>query len=80
MKTRLKTIQTTEDLESHELNLAPYALKSKERKKDLGESFREASPKAELEFRTEYHRDRDRILWRMLSKDCNIKHRFFHIM
>jgi len=77
MNTRLKTIQTTEDLERHELNLAPYALKSKERRKDLGESFREAPTKAELEFRTEYHRDRDRILWSKAFKRLQHKTQVF---
>jgi dGTPase len=63
MRTRLKTIHTRYDLESHERDLAPYALKSKERRGQLRESFREARTKAKLEYRTEYHRDRDRILW-----------------
>ncbi len=77
MKTRLKTMQTTEDLESHELDLAPYALKSKERRKELGESFREAPTKAKLEFRTEYHRDRDRILWSKAFKRLQHKTQVF---
>ncbi len=77
MKTRLKTIQTTKDLESHELDLAPYALKSKERREELGESFREAPTKAKLEFRTEYHRDRDRILWSKAFKRLQHKTQVF---
>ena len=77
MKKRLKTIQTTEDLESHELDLAPYALKSKERREELGESFREAPTKAKLEFRTEYHRDRDRILWSKAFKRLQHKTQVF---
>lgn len=77
MKTRLKIIQTTEDLESHELDLAPYALKSKERREELGESFREAHTKAKLEFRTEYHRDRDRILWSKAFKRLQHKTQVF---
>jgi len=77
MKTRLKTIQTTEDLESSELNLAPYALKSKDRRKQLGECFREAPTKAKLKFRTEYHRDRDRILWSKAFKRLQHKTQVF---
>jgi len=73
----MKTIQETQDLESHELDLAPYALKSKERRDDLGESFREAPPKAKLEFRTEYHRDRDRILWSNAFKRLQHKTQVF---
>ena len=73
----MKTIQTTKDLESHELDLAPYALKFKERRKDLGESFREAPTKAKLEFRTEYHRDRDRILWSNAFKRLQHKTQVF---
>jgi len=70
-------MQTTEDLESHELDLAPYALKSKERREELGESFREAPTKAKLEFRTEYHRDRDRILWSKTFKRLQHKTQVF---
>ena len=77
MKTRLTTIQTTENLESHELDLAPYALKSKERREELGKSFREAPTKAKLEFRTEYHRDRDRILWSKAFKRLQHKTQVF---
>jgi len=77
MKTRLKTIQTTEDLESRELDLASYALKSKERREELGEGFREAPTKAKLEFRTEYHRDRDRILWSKAFKRLQHKTQVF---
>jgi len=77
MKTRLKTMQTTKDLESHELDLAPYALKSKERREKLGKSFREAPTKAKLEFRTEYHRDRDRILWSKAFKRLQHKTQVF---
>lgn len=63
MNTPFKTIRFTEDLETQECELASYALKSKDRREQLGGSFREATPKAKLKFRTEYHRDRDRILW-----------------
>lgn len=77
MKKRFKTIQTTEDLESHELDLAPYALKSKERREELGESFREAPTKSKLKFRTEYHRDRDRILWSKAFKRLQHKTQVF---
>lgn len=77
MKTRLKTMQTTKDLESHELDLAAYALRSKERREELGESFREALTKAKLEFRTEYHRDRDRILWSKAFKRLQHKTQVF---
>ena len=44
-------------------NLASYALRSAERRPELGEQFRERAPEAPLEYRSEYHRDRDRIVW-----------------
>lgn len=56
--------ESVEYLEGLELkNLAPYALKSKERRESLGDRFREYPETAPLEHRTEYHRDRDRIVW-----------------
>jgi len=49
---------------NEEEKLADYALDPKKRKKELGNSFREYEPKErEDEFRTAYHRDRDRIIW-----------------
>jgi len=55
-------VKFTAELEKRECELlAPYALKSAERREDLGNLFREYE-NAPLEFRTEYHRDRDRIV------------------
>ena len=52
-----------EDLEERECErLQDYALKSKVRRSDLGNGFREYE-NADLEYRTEYQRDRDRIIW-----------------
>jgi len=72
-----KTIRFTEDLESQELELAPYALKSKERREQLGEKFREGPTKAKLKFRTEYLRDRDRIIWSKAFKRLQHKTQVF---
>ncbi len=44
-------------------NLASFALKSAERRDEPGIQFRKHPEKTPLEFRTEYHRDRDRIIW-----------------
>ena len=73
----MKTIKTMDDFESHERDLAPYALKSNERRDALRENFREAHTKAKLEFRTEYHRDRDRILWSKAFKRLQHKTQVF---
>ncbi|HUT92129.1 MAG TPA: dNTP triphosphohydrolase [Thermoguttaceae bacterium] len=52
------------ELEKKEVDeLAPYALRSRERREALGDRFREHPDPTPLEYRTEYHRDRDRILW-----------------
>jgi predicted deoxyguanosinetriphosphate triphosphohydrolase len=49
---------------SKDYELEGYALDPKKRKKDLKDSFREYETKErEDEFRTAYHRDRDRIVW-----------------
>jgi dGTPase len=56
--------QRLEDKERREL--AQYALKSADRREQLGERFRESREDPQgspLEYRTEYHRDRDRIIW-----------------
>lgn len=53
-----------EALEQQELkHLAKHALRSAERRETLGDRFREHVERTPLEYRTEYHRDRDRILW-----------------
>jgi dGTPase len=57
--------------------LAPYALKSRERREQLSGKFRKAKPSAPLEFRTEYHRDRDRILWSKSFKRLQHKTQIF---
>jgi len=67
----------TEQLEKQEFkNLKPYALKVKERKKSLGEHFRKYKP-AYLEFRTQYQRDRDRIVWAKSFKRLQNKTQIF---
>ena len=68
----------TEELENCELEqLAPYALKSKERRGSLGTSFREHDEPTPLECRTEYHRDRDRIVWSRAFKRMQHKTQVF---
>jgi len=65
------------ELEKAELeNLAPYALKSRERRKQLGDRFREHAT-APLEYRTEYQRDRDRIVWSPAFKRLQHKTQVF---
>lgn len=67
-----------EELEGQEtVSLADYALKSKERREQLGKKFREHLPKAPLEYRTEYHRDRDRIVWSKSFKRLQHKTQIF---
>lgn len=68
----------TDYLEEQELKtLQPYALRSRERRNQLGKYFREHKPRAPLEFRTEYHRDRDRILWSKSFKRLQHKTQVF---
>jgi len=57
-------------------NLAPYALKSRERREKLGAQFREHKT-APLEYRTEYQRDRDRIVWSRAFKRLQHKTQVF---
>ncbi len=57
--------------------LASYALKSKKRRDKLKDKFRESIPKSPLEHRTEYHRDRDRILWSKAFKRLQHKTQVF---
>ncbi len=64
-------------LEQDEIdNLASYALKSRLRHEELGTRFREHRT-APLEYRTEYHRDRDRILWSKAFKRLQHKTQVF---
>jgi len=75
---KLEGEKFTADLEEQELrNLAPYALKSKERREHLGEQFRESRTISPREFRTEYHRDRDRIVWSKTLKRLQHKTQIF---
>ena len=66
-----------EDFEKAESkNLPPYALKSRERRKKLGARFREHKT-TPLEYRTEYQRDRDRIVWSRAFKRLQHKTQVF---
>ena len=57
-------VRCREILEGRECDqLKKYALRSAERRNALGSTFREREEPTKLEYRTEYHRDRDRILW-----------------
>lgn len=57
-------LEVTKDLEDRELaEVASYGLRSAERRANLGRRFRKWPEPTALEYRTEYHRDRDRILW-----------------
>ena len=57
-------ITATNELEAREhRDVAPYGLRSVERRESLGDRFRERPETTALEYRTEFHRDRDRILW-----------------
>ena len=57
--------------------LAPYALRSMERRRELGDKFREHLERTPLEYRTEYHRDRDRIIWSSAFKRLQHKTQIF---
>lgn len=52
-------------------------MRSGERRKQLGTSFRESPAGASLEYRTEYHRDRDRIVWSKSFKRLQHKTQIF---
>jgi dGTPase len=68
----------THDLEVREKeNLKPYALRSGERRERLAGYFREGEVRAPLEYRTEYHRDRDRIVWSKSFKRLQHKTQVF---
>ena len=68
----------TSELEDREIDLLEkYALRSRERRAQLGDNFRKYKPKAPLEYRTEYHRDRDRILWSKTFKRLQHKTQVF---
>jgi dGTPase len=59
-------------------NLKPYALRSGERREALGPGlFREGEVKVPLEYRSEYHRDRDRIVWSKSFKRLQHKTQVF---
>jgi len=66
------------ELEKRELiNLEPYALRSHDRRESLKSRFRESQIPTPLEYRTEYHRDRDRILWSKSFKRLQHKTQIF---
>jgi len=66
------------ELEQKELsNLKPYALRSYERRDSLKSHFRESTKTTPLEYRTEYHRDRDRIVWSKSFKRLQHKTQIF---
>ncbi len=68
----------TRELEEREKkSLKPYALRSGERRERLAERFREGKVLAPLEYRTEYHRDRDRIVWSNSFKRLQHKTQIF---
>ncbi len=68
----------TDYLEEQELEtLEAYALKSRQRRERLGDRFRKSPTISRLEFRTEYHRDRDRILWSKAFKRLQHKTQIF---
>ncbi len=68
----------TTELEDREIDLLEkYALRSRERRTQLGNNFRKYKPRAPLEYRTEYHRDRDRILWSKTFKRLQHKTQVF---
>ena len=66
---------------SHDDNnkgLADYALDPVKRKEELGNSFRvHEKEEREDEFRTSYHRDRDRIIWSTASRRMQNKTQVF---
>jgi dGTPase len=65
-------------LESTEVqNVKPYGLRSAERRDQLGTMFRASPTKAPLEYRSEYHRDRDRIVWSKSLKRLQHKTQIF---
>lgn len=71
-------LESTKELEKRELaDVAPYGLRSAERRGALGDRFRRWPEPTELEYRTEYHRDRDRILWSTAFKRLQHKTQIF---
>ena len=64
-----------EELEQHQL--ASYALRSADRRSKLGDKFRQYNKESPLEYRTEYHRDRDRIVWSKSFKRLQHKTQIF---
>jgi dGTPase len=67
--------ETLESIERRDIK--PYGLKSAERREHLGARFRAFPAKAALEYRTEYHRDRDRIVWSKSFKRLQHKTQIF---
>jgi dGTPase len=66
-----------EKLEKWEIdNIKPYGLRSRERR-DSTDHFREHASSQPLEYRTEYHRDRDRIIWARSYKRLQHKTQIF---
>lgn len=72
-----KGTEFTNKLEDREIKeLKPYALRSKERRESLKQQFREYKT-SRLEYRTEYQRDRDRIVWSKSFKRLQHKTQIF---
>lgn len=70
--------KSAKDLEKKQSrSLEPYALKPDERRAKLRFNFREACTKSPLEYRTGYHRDRDRIIWSKALKRLQNKTQVF---
>ena len=66
------------ELEKREIdNVKNYGLHSSERRDRIGINFRERKEEAALEYRTEYHRDRDRIIWSHAFKRLQHKTQIF---
>lgn len=78
MNTKSRGEKIVDELEKYEVeNLAPFALKSSERRIELEEKFRKYKPDTQLEYRTEYQRDRDRIIWSKTFKRLQHKTQIF---
>jgi dGTPase len=68
----------TAELEQEEYRrVKPYGLRSAERRDTRGTTFREHREDMPLEYRTEYHRDRDRIVWSRAFKRLQHKTQVF---
>jgi dGTPase len=78
MSSSYQIADTARILEEQECKtLKSYALKAKERREALKDKFRENVPASQLEYRTAYHRDRDRIIWSKAFKRLQHKTQVF---